>query len=176
MFIDADRSKTRRERYDIKSKDSLELPASLATVNFCFDENLAFLIRSAACYGIIDIFVIGSTPDRSKLSSKSGSLVDYVNMLSFSSPSSFIEHCRNNDINIVSVELARCATSIHEYSFDFRRRTVLVIGNESSGVPSEILHNSDVLYIPMLGQGYCLNASQAGTAVMHEYCRQFLGT
>tara|TARA_Y100000034_G_C6764357_1_gene340674 strand:+ start:263 stop:802 length:540 start_codon:yes stop_codon:yes gene_type:complete len=174
MFIDKNRSKTRRERYNIKTKESIELPACIATINFDFDENLAFLIRSAACYGIKDILVIGSIPDRKLLFGKSGSLIDYVNMVSFSNPGEFIKHCRRNDINIVSVELTEDAFSIHDYRFDLQKKTAFVIGNESVGVPSDILHNSDTIYIPMLGNGYCLNASQAGTAVMHEYCRQFI--
>ena len=58
----AHRKKTRRQRYKEKVKSAQFLPISIGCVNFMHDGNLAFLIRSAACFGIRDIHVIGSIP------------------------------------------------------------------------------------------------------------------
>lgn len=173
MFLDKNRSKTRRERYDEKLKSVREVPLAIATVSFSFDENLAFLVRSAACFGVRDIFVIGSLPDRSFLNPRSGSLYDYVDFKTFSNPMRFSEYCRSNAYKQVAVELTESAESIFEYDFDFSEKTVLVFGNEKTGVPAEISINNDSIFIPMNGPGYCLNVSQTGTAVMSEYCRQY---
>jgi len=172
MFIDAERSKTRRQRYDEKAKSNLKLPVAVATINFSFDENLAFIIRSAACFGITDLFVIGRIPDRSYLNPRTGSLLDYVNITSFSNPRQFIEFCKAKEYKQVSVELTENAHSVYEYEFSQTEKTMLILGNERTGIPAEILLKNDSVYIPMNGPGYCLNVSQAGTAVMSEYCRQ----
>jgi tRNA G18 (ribose-2'-O)-methylase SpoU len=173
MFLDTNRDKTRRERYNEKLKSNIMLPAAIATINFLFDENLAFMIRSAACFGISDVFVIGTLPDRSYLNTRTGSLYDYVSFKTFSNPRQFTAYCNANGYKIVSVELTDDAQSIYDYEFNFEEKTIIVLGNEQTGVPAEILLRNDSIYIPMNGPGYCLNVSQAGTAVMSEYCRQY---
>jgi len=173
MFLDTKRSKTRRERYSEKIKDAIEVPLAIATVSFSFDENLAFLIRSAACFGVRDIFVMGSLPDRSFLNPRSGSLYDYMRFKTFSNPMYFNEFCDNNSYKRVAVELTEDAESVFDYKFNFEEKIVLVLGNEETGVPAEISLKNDSIFIPMNGLGYCLNVSHAGTAVMSEYCRQF---
>ena len=52
--------------------------------------------------------------------------------------------------------------------------TCLVLGHEKTGVPVEFIINGDSIYIPMPGIGFCLNTSQAGTAIMTEYVRQYM--
>jgi tRNA G18 (ribose-2'-O)-methylase SpoU len=173
MFLDEGRLNSRRERYNNKKKYSIKLPAAIAVVSFDFDDNLAFLIRSAACFGITDVFVIGKVPDRSLLKSKSGSLYDYVRLKSFSNISEFSTFSKENQYKIVAAELCSTAISLYEYSFSFDSKTILFIGHEKSGVPGELVVNNDTVFIPMSGPGYCLNASQAGTALMSEYCRQY---
>lgn len=167
------RTETRNQRYQNKQEKAIHMPVSLVTVNFDFDDNLAFLIRTAACYGAANIYVIGSIPSRSVINSKSGSLMDYINLVSFSNPSKFLQFTRDNEIKLVSAELADQAISIHNYKFNFGLHTAIVFGNETTGVPVEIMMNSDIVYIPMPGVGFCLNTSQTGTAFMHEYTRQF---
>lgn len=168
------REETRRERYDSKREQALVMPVSLVTVNFEFDDNLAFLIRTAACYGVSDVYVIGSIPPRKILHPKSGSLSDEYELRSFSRPGDFLRFAQRNDFQLISAELTNNSTSLHEYSFDFSRHTCIVLGNEMTGVPVEILYHSEVVHIPMPGVGFCLNTSQTGTAFVHECSRQFL--
>ena len=54
------RKKTRRQRYKEKMKTAQFLPISIGCVNFMHDGNLAFLIRSAVCFGVKDVHVVGS--------------------------------------------------------------------------------------------------------------------
>ena len=49
----------------------------------------------------------------------------------------------------------------------------LVVGHEESGIPIEILRNSEVVNIPMPGVGYCLNTSQAANILLYEAVKQF---
>jgi tRNA G18 (ribose-2'-O)-methylase SpoU len=168
------RDKTRRERYDGKKITSGCPPLSIVTVNFEYGNNIAFTIRTAVCYGVRNLYVIGSVPDRRILNPKSGSLYDYLNITSFSTPSAFLEYCRQRDMHIVSAELTDKSVSLFDYKFDLSRNICLALGNEMTGVPVELINEGDLIYIPMIGQGYCLNTAQAGTAIMTEYVRQFL--
>ena len=165
--------KTRRERYLEKSLIAKWLPAAIVTVNFQSDENIGFLIRSAACFGIKDIFIIGKIPDKKLLNIMSGTLLDFVCIKNFSTPTEFSLFALENNYNIVAVELTQDASSIYDYQFSFEQKTAIVIGNETTGVPGNLLLNNDKVFIPMLGAGFCLNASQAGTTVMFEYSKQF---
>jgi len=50
-----------------------------------------------------------------------------------------------------------------------RERTVLVLGNESDGVPYEALALLDmVVEIPMVGAGLSLNVAVAGSLVLYR--------
>tara|TARA_R110000824_G_scaffold64525_6_gene168580 strand:- start:431 stop:958 length:528 start_codon:yes stop_codon:yes gene_type:complete len=167
------RTHTRRQRYDKNLKSSKTYPISLGCVNFMFDENLGFLIRSAACFGAENIHVIGSVPERSKVRSSSGSLVDYVNIIQHSNPFKFLEYSKQENIKLVSAELSDDSESIHDYKFNFDSHICLIVGHETHGVPVELLLNSDKVYIPMLGTGACLNTSQAANIMVYEAIKQF---
>jgi len=168
------REKTRNERYSEKKKNAISIPLSLASVNFHCDDNLAFLIRTAACFGINTIHVIGHIPPRKVLFNASGSLIDYIELKQYSKPSHFLDWVRKSDVTLVSAELDDEAEPLYNHSFSFEKETLIVLGNERIGVPSEILFNSKKLFIPMLGTGFCLNTSQTGTAFVSEYMRQYL--
>jgi tRNA G18 (ribose-2'-O)-methylase SpoU len=167
------RTETRRQRYDKKKSTAKTMPVSFCSVNFGIDENLALTIRTAACYGAESVMVIGSVPDHAFLRPRSGTTVDYVKILQFSNPHDFLEHCRERGYNIVSAELCDGATNINNYLFNTDKHTVIVMGNEYTGVPTEVVHHSDPVYIPMNGPGYSLNVATAGVAFIHEFQRQF---
>ena len=77
------RELTRRQRYDSKLKTAKKYPISLCAINFRVDDNLGYLIRSAACFGAERLYVVGHVPERSCIKASSGSLIDYVEIVSF---------------------------------------------------------------------------------------------
>jgi len=167
------RQKTRRERYDNKKNNAKNYPISLCCVNFKHDGNLGYLIRSAACFGAESIHVIGAVPSRKVLQPLSGSLYDYVEIKQYSNPSAFLDYARINGIKIISAELAEDSKSLFAHRFNFDSRVCLVVGNEETGVPIEILRNSEKLYIPMPGVGFCLNTSQTANIALYEAVKQY---
>jgi tRNA G18 (ribose-2'-O)-methylase SpoU len=164
---------TRRQRYDKKTETAKRFPIELATVNFHHDVNLAYLVRAAACFGISAINVIGTIPSRRAINQLSGSTLDYVQLRQFSTPSEFMDFSRRNNMNLVSVELEETAVPLKEYKFNFSSKLCIVAGHETTGIPSEVLLSSDVVYIPMPGVGFCLNTSQAANIVLYEAVNQF---
>lgn len=165
------RQKTRRQRYDEKRSTAQKCGASICTVNFGCEENLGYIIRAAACFGVETVHVIGSIPDRKFLSAMSGSLIDYVQIIQHSNPHDFLEQMRDQNVNLVAAELSESSVSIHDYEFK-SGSTCLILGNEHTGVPGEILHHADTVHIPMPGVGFCLNTAQTGNIMLFEYNRQ----
>ena len=169
------RQLTRRQRYNIKRSTFGVLPFSVCCVNFAHDGNLGFLIRSAACFGASTVHVIGSVPTRRQLNPISGSLYDYVKIQQYKNPNSFLDYAKDNDFRLVAAEICEGSRPISTYHFDFSSHVVVVVGNETTGVPVEILKNSDVVHIPMPGPGYCLNTSQAANVLLYEATTQYYG-
>ena len=167
------RSETRRQRYDKKSKTAKKYPISLCAINFRVDDNLGYLVRSAACFGAERLYVVGHVPERSRIKAASGSLVDYVEIIQFSRPSEFLTHMEITGTQVIAAELVENSRSLLDYTFDFDRDVCLVVGNEQIGAPAEILNYSEVVCIPMPGVGYCLNTSQAANILLYEAVKQF---
>ena len=167
------RKKSRRERYDEKKEHSTVFPISLCAINFMHDGNIGYLIRAAACFGAERIHVIGSMPEKNALNRSSGTLSDYVKVNKYNTPVDFLDYAREKNYKIVSAELVEDAEPIDTYDFDFNRHICLVVGNEQSGIPTEILKNSEKIYIPMPGVGYCLNTSQAANIMLYEAVKQY---
>ncbi len=167
------RDETRRQRYDAKKKTAKTFPISIAAVNFKHDGNLGYLIRSAACFGATAVHVIGSIPERKVLNPLSGSLVDYIDINKHVDPAAFIQYASDNNIKLISAELCKEAESIETYDFNFSHPICIVVGHEELGIPVEILNNSDKIYIPMPGVGYCLNTSQTANILLYEATTQY---
>lgn len=166
------RSQTRKQRYCAKSKGAISYPLEIATVNFRCEENIGYLIRAAACFGARAVNVIGDCPPPAALRELSGSTSDFISIRKFANPHDLLEHCATHDMRVLSAELDPEAVSLHSYSFDVKAPTCIVIGNEKTGVPPDILLNSDVIFIPMPGVGFCINAAQAANVILYEYTRQ----
>ena len=172
------RVETRRDRYDnkIKNGEAKNFPISLCAINFQCDENLAYLIRTAACFGSTDLHVIGSIPNYEELRRKSGTLNHYVNLHQYSTPSQFLQYARKSGIGVLSAEIEDDAKNIHSYDFvnaiNRYGHICVVVGNETTGVPQEILTNSEKIFIPMPGLGFCLNTSQTANIMMYEAVKQ----
>jgi len=167
------RTETRRQRYEKKQQQAQFMPVSICMVNFGVDENIALTIRAAACYGAESVMVIGSVPDYSYLRPRSGTTVDFVKIMQFSNPNKFLQYARENDYHLVSAEICEGAVDINYYQFPMNKKTIIIMGNEYTGVPTEIIYNSDPVYITMPGPGFCLNTMQTGTVFLNEYFRQY---
>ena len=124
------RTETRRERYDKKIQEAQTYPISLCAINFRVDDNLGYLVRSAACFGAERLYVVGHVPDRGSIKASSGSLIDYVEITQFATPRDFVDHAKSEGIQIVSAELSEKARPISFYNFNFDRHICLVVGNE----------------------------------------------
>lgn len=169
------RDKTRDQVTEEKiRKGAITYPVSVACVNFMSDSNLGFLVRSAACFGAEEVLVIGSIPSYRELRQLSCGTSSWMAIKQFKNPSEYLKYTRDNDIQVVSLELTPDSINIMDYEFPKNRRISILTGNESYGVPAEIIMNSDCLIIPNPGYGACMNTAQAANVALYEYVRQIL--
>ena len=83
-----------------------------------------------------------------------------------------LKKLRSDGYRLVGLEQTTNSISMHEY--DFSRRTVLVVGNERTGLTADILELlDDVVEIPVYGLPHSFNAATAASMALYEYCRQF---
>lgn len=173
------RTETRKERQS--KKTPIFMPVSVALVNFGQDANIAFAIRSAACFGVQNVYIIGnSTLKRETLNDLSGTTLDLVNIAHFSTPMDFVEYGRKQKISFTSMELIKDQEHwLDEYNFMFNivpehiSEICIAVGHETAGVPVEVLRNSEVVAIRMPGYGFCLNTSQTVNIALYEAAKQW---
>lgn len=176
MTTPLQRSETRNQRHERKLKTAVRLPVSVATINFRSDPNVAFVLRACAAFGSYQMHLIGSMPNRHIMNALSGSTYDYVDVIQYSSPEAFMEIARKRNAKVVAFELPSDnfpAISIEEYEFDFSQENIIVVGNETLGVPPSILQHADRVFIPLGGIGFSLNTSQAANIALYIASQQF---
>lgn len=170
------RGETRRERYRRKLGTATVMPVSVATINFSKEANIAYVVRAAACFGAFEVCVIGNTPNRDTMNDLSGSTYDYIKFNRFANVSDFVDYSKASDIGIITFELPSeqfPSQPLDQYEFDFTKKHCIVVGHETIGVPVEIMLNSERVYVPMPGSGFCLNTAQAANIAMYEAARQY---
>lgn len=83
-------------------------------------------------------------------------------------PLRWLEEQRRAGTAVVGVELADGAVRLGDLPAA-RRRTIVVLGNESDGIPYDALSLLDsVVEIPMVGTGLSLNVAVAGSLVLYK--------
>jgi tRNA(Leu) C34 or U34 (ribose-2'-O)-methylase TrmL len=130
---------------------------------------------AAACFGAAAVHVIGSITPHAELKRVSGSTEELTSIIQHRDPAAFLGWRHENDptSELVVSELREGAQSVHDFRFAADRHTFIAVGNETAGVPEELVFRADTLvYIPMPGPGFCLNTSQTANVLLFEYVRQ----
>lgn len=83
-------------------------------------------------------------------------------------PARWLQRQRDAGSAIVGVELTDESIRLADLPLA-RRRTVVVLGNEGSGIPPDALEQLDIaVEIPMVGSGGSLNVAVAGSLVLYK--------
>ena len=131
--------------------------------------NISQIARTASACAVEKMIICGTASLTKKIAR------DAISELTVSTHRSLgpvLKKLKEDGYNIVGVEQTSNSKNIHH--FDFKRRTVLVIGNERLGISDEILAQLDsVIEIPVWGLPHSYNAASAANMALYEYCRQF---
>ncbi len=83
-----------------------------------------------------------------------------------------LKRLKKDGYRLVGLEQTTNSQSL--YCYQFVRRTALVIGNERTGLTTDILDVLDnVVEIPVYGLPHSFNVAMATSMALYEYCRQF---
>jgi tRNA G18 (ribose-2'-O)-methylase SpoU len=154
-----------------KSPTNLEQPRELivACVPMRSNVNVSQIARTASACAVEKMIICGNTSLISKIAR------DAISALPISSHRSLgpvLKKLRQDGYSIVGIEQTSNSQNIHH--FEFKRRTVLVVGNERFGISDDILALLDyTVEIPVWGLPHSYNAASAANMALYEYCRQF---
>jgi tRNA G18 (ribose-2'-O)-methylase SpoU len=131
--------------------------------------NLSRIARAAGCCGVQRMIGCGNAKVIAKIARDAADALD-IEVHRTLPP--VLEKLRQEGFAIVGLEQTTGAVSIFEFSFP--RKSVLVIGNERSGIEEEVLRLLDhAVEIPVYGVPYAHNAATAASMALYEYCRQY---
>jgi tRNA G18 (ribose-2'-O)-methylase SpoU len=131
--------------------------------------NLSRIVRLAGCAGIRQIIQCGPGKVDPEIARDA---VNVVEVIQRNSMVPVLEQLGREGYQRVGLEQTTNSESL--FTFEFPKRTALIIGNERQGLNEEALDHIDhVIEIPVYGQPFSYNVATATTMAVYEYCRQF---
>lgn len=134
--------------------------------------NLGMFVRSAEAAGLTGLAVVGPGADpfdRRALRASRGGLFR-LTPCAHAEPEQALAQARQAGHQIVATSANRGVPFVQ---IDYRAPTVVLIGNEHTGLPAALADQADAIArVPMLGRVNSLNVAIAGTLVLYEALRQ----
>ncbi|WP_405937844.1 RNA methyltransferase [Streptomyces sp. NBC_00726] len=131
--------------------------------------NLSSVVRTAGCCGVERIIACGNVKLDPKIARDGADNVE-IEMRRSLPP--VLKKMREDGYTVIALEQATNSKSLHEISFP--RKSVIVLGNERTGLKEDELACVDeCVEIPVWGSPHSYNVATAGAMAMYEYCRQF---
>ncbi|MHC1741192.1 MAG: RNA methyltransferase [Anaerolineaceae bacterium] len=132
--------------------------------------NVGSIFRTSDGAGVREIHCCGTcpTPEHPKIVKTSLGAQDFTKWSYHLNALDLVKQKKGSGYKIISLEACEKSTSLFDHAYlDKSVPSLLVVGNEVTGIDPEILENSDeILFIPMHGKKSSLNVSVAfGIAV-----------
>ncbi|GIJ28448.1 rRNA methyltransferase [Micromonospora qiuiae] len=162
--------------------DLCRIPAGPSMLTVVFDRptspgNIGTLVRSADAFGASGVIITGHAADAydpKAVRASTGSLfaLPVVRVPTRQTVLSWVVDVRAGGIGVSVVGTDELGT-LDVADYDFRQPTLILIGNETTGLSSGWREACDQLVrIPMFGAASSLNAAAAATVVLYESARQ----
>ncbi len=173
------KSFTMLKKYHILNQNAMNTPQSIILI---FDdvrsaENVGAIFRTADAIGVSKIILGGITPGVTDRFGRSNPKIAKTALgaektISHQSIKDLVPYIRDLKIQgYTIVSLEQTPEAIDYKSYTPKEKTVLVVGNEVSGISKDILELTDtVIHIPMHGEKESLNVSvAAGVALFRVF-------
>lgn len=149
-----------------KYMDENRLNFGVLIMNILFDNNAGNIVRSANAFGAKEIILYGHKKfDRR--ASVGAEFYSHFRHLRFTED--LDELFKEYDV-VVAVENTEDAKALSDYKWNKELKTLIIFGQESSGIPKEILDKcNDVVSIKQRGSVRSLNVAVAAGIVMNSY-------
>ncbi len=143
---------------------------TLVLANIHDPHNVSAIYRSADAFGVSQVHLYYTDTAFPTLAKKtSASARKWVDSVRHKDKESLLSALQGYQL------LATACTSVSKtmYTYDMTKPTAIIMGNEHSGVPEELLSNIDgEIYIPMFGMIQSFNVSVAAALLLGEASRQ----
>lgn len=145
---------------------------TLILANIHDPHNVSAIYRSCDAFGISRVHLCYTNTAFPTLGLKtSASARKWVETVRHRDSGDLVEQLRQQNHQILATSFSADAKPLR--TWDFTRPTAIIMGNEHSGVPEELLEAADgALHIPMHGMIQSLNVSVAAAVILAEACRQ----
>ncbi len=131
--------------------------------------NLSRIVRAAGCCGVRRVICCGTAKVVARIARDAAESVEIETHRTLPP---VLKNLKAEGRQLVGLEQASDSQSMFE--FRYPRETVLVVGNERSGIDQPVLDLLDhVVEIPVYGLPYSYNAATATAMALYEYCRQY---
>jgi tRNA G18 (ribose-2'-O)-methylase SpoU len=154
-----------------KTPVQLERPRELvvACTPMRSNVNLSRIVRAAGCCGVRRVICCGNAKVVGKIARDACEVIE-IEVHRTLPP--VLKRLHEEGYELTGLE--QTSNSRLLYEFPFQRRTVLVVGNERSGIDDEVLKLLDhTVEIPVYGLPFAHNAATAAAMALYEYCRQY---
>jgi tRNA G18 (ribose-2'-O)-methylase SpoU len=136
-----------------KPPSTLERPRELvvACAPLRSNINLSRIVRVASCSGVSKLIACGTAKVIGKIA-RDGA--DTIEIETHRTLPPVLKELKRNGFSLVGLEQTTNSKNLHTFQFD--RKTVLVVGNERSGLTDDVLTLLDhVVEIPEIGRASC---------------------
>tara|TARA_B110000908_G_scaffold35463_1_gene42501 strand:+ start:94 stop:621 length:528 start_codon:yes stop_codon:yes gene_type:complete len=133
--------------------------------------NIGSVFRTSDAFRIEKIYLCGitATPPHKDIQKTALGSTESVDWEYAESSLALLKKLQSNDIQVLSIEQAEKATTLHEFTPKKNQKYALVFGNEVKGVSQEVVNNSDqVIEIPQYGTKHSLNVSVSCGVVLWD--------
>lgn len=131
--------------------------------------NLSRIVRAAGCCGVQRVICCANARVLREIARDAAQTLQLERHRTLAP---VLVRLRSEGYQLVGLEQTTASESL--YTFRFERRTVLVVGNERTGIEPDVLRLLDrVVEIPVYGLPYAHNVATAAAIAMYEYCRQY---
>ncbi|CAI2379014.1 unnamed protein product [Moneuplotes crassus] len=157
------------ETKDIPKEQNPGCPKSyLLHFNISKQKNFGRLVRSAAAFGVSEIFVVNSGKGKLDLFGHQGT-AKHMDFRFFKKLKEVKEYCNENKISICGIEIIEGAEPVHK--MPFRGDTLFMLGNEGTGLNQNQIDVCDqFVYIGQYtGKTASLNVACAGSIILHSF-------
>jgi len=137
--------------------------------------NVGAIFRTCDAVGVDKLYLCGITayPPHNKIPKTALGAENFVKWDRCQDTIKLIKKLKKENFKIYSVEITK--NSKNMWDIKFPNKTVLIFGNEITGVPEEIMKISDeIIKIPMFGKKESLNVATSVGIVLYEAKRQFI--
>lgn len=150
-----------------KYLENRKLNFGVLIVNILYDNNAGNIVRSANAFGVREIILYG----HKKFDRRASVGAEfYLNFQHIKYVEDLDQIFTEYEIS-VAVENTEDAVPLSDFDWDPTKKTLLVFGQESNGIPDEVLKKCDhKVQIVQFGSVRSLNVSVAAGIVMHDYC------